>query len=153
MNLLSQLASYFMTYHTPLATSYDFTKALKNARIISTRIEDTLNMYLPNSDNSKAQVFPYSFFYVFYEQYLTIWSQAVTSMLAALGAIFFVTLVFFAFNVVASAVIVYVIASITINLLGLMYLWDISFCAVSLVNIVMVRSCVCLFAFRKLSNS
>lgn len=132
-----------MSYHTPLATSNDFTKALKNARVISTRIEDVLNMYYPNSDDSKAEVFPYSFFYVFYEQYLTIWSQAVTSILAALGAIFFVTLIFFSFNLVASVVIIYVIASITINLLGLMYLWNISFCAISLVNIVMVRLWVC----------
>ena len=55
-------ASYFMTYHTVLKTSNDYTAALKSARKIAKNISHVVG----------ADVFPYSVFYVFYEQYLTI---------------------------------------------------------------------------------
>ena len=55
-------ASSFMTYHTVLKTSNDYTEALKSARKIAKNITNAVG----------AEVFPYSVFYVFYEQYLTI---------------------------------------------------------------------------------
>jgi len=51
-----------MTYHTVLKTSHDYTAALKSARKIAKNISNVVG----------ADVFPYSVFYVFYEQYLTI---------------------------------------------------------------------------------
>lgn len=36
-------ASYFMTYHTILKTSQDYTEAMKEARMIAANITDTLN--------------------------------------------------------------------------------------------------------------
>ena len=51
-----------MTYHTILRSSSDYIDALKQARIIGTNLTKTLNF----------SVFPYSVFYVYYEQYLHI---------------------------------------------------------------------------------
>ena len=51
-----------MTYHTITRTSSDFISCLKQANRISEEI----------SRNTSSQVFPYSVFYPFYEQYLTI---------------------------------------------------------------------------------
>ena len=51
-----------MTYHTILRNSSDYIDALKQARIIGDNLTRTLNV----------SVFPYSVFYVYYEQYLFI---------------------------------------------------------------------------------
>ena len=51
-----------MTYHTILKDSPDFIAALKHARELGDNLTDTLN----------TTVFPYSVFYVYYEQYLSI---------------------------------------------------------------------------------
>ncbi|KAI2808888.1 NPC intracellular cholesterol transporter 1 [Blomia tropicalis] len=129
------IASYFMTYHVPLANSNDFTKALKNARVVANNIKKNLNSIAhPEKD---VNVFPYSFFYVFYEQYLTIWRDALINLVAAIIAIFIVSLIFFSFNLIASLVLVFTIISIIVHLFGVMYLANISFNAVSLVNLVM----------------
>ena len=51
-----------MTYHTILRNSSDYTDALRQARIIGDNLTETLGV----------TVFPYSVFYVYYEQYLFI---------------------------------------------------------------------------------
>ena len=75
-------SSYFMTYHIPLQHSKDFTRALQNARIISESITDAIRELImqTNSEETDVEVFPYSFFYVFYEQYLTIWSESLKNI-------------------------------------------------------------------------
>ena len=126
-----------MTYHVPLQYSKDFTKALKNARIVADYMSDRINS-LTHQNSSEVKVFPYSFFYVYYEQYLTIWRDALINIFAAIFAIFLVAFVFLSFNLVASLVIVLTIISIVTHLFGAMYLLNISFNAISLVNLVMV---------------
>lgn len=69
-------ASYFMTYHTILKSSSDYFEALRSARKISANITQTIHASMrlagrPESDIEQVEVFPYSVFYVFYEQYLT----------------------------------------------------------------------------------
>ena len=54
----SVVASHFRTYHTPLKTQEDFINALAAAR----RVADDL------SRRTKATVYPYSLFYVFFDQ-------------------------------------------------------------------------------------
>lgn len=125
-----------MTYHVPLQHSKDFTKALKNARVVAENIKKSLNDIV--HPKTPVNVFPFSFFYVFYEQYLTIWRDSIINIVAALLAIFLVTFVFLSFNVIAALVIVFTIISIVIHMLGVMYLANISLNAVSLVNLVMV---------------
>ena len=51
-----------MTYHTILRSSLDYIDALKQARNIGDNLTKTLDI----------NVFPYSVFYVYYEQYLFI---------------------------------------------------------------------------------
>jgi len=129
-------SSYFMTYHTILKTSADYTEALREARVIAKNISDTLNAGLAEP---KHEVFPYSIFYVFYEQYLTMWTDTVKSLGISIVAIFFVVFILTGFNLHAAIVVLITISMIVIDLGGLMYFWNISLNAVSLVNLVMVR--------------
>ncbi|KAI8026048.1 NPC intracellular cholesterol transporter 1 [Camellia lanceoleosa] len=76
-------ASEFRTYHTPLRKQDDFVNSMRAAREFSSRVSDSL----------KIEIFPYSVFYIFFEQYLDIWETAVINIAIALGAVFLVCLV------------------------------------------------------------
>ena len=135
-------ASYFMTYHTILKTSRDYYEALRSARKISANITRTIqaSMRLANraeSEIEKVEVFPYSVFYVFYEQYLTSWRDTLSSLTISIISIFIVTFLLMGFDLYSSIVVVITITMIVVNLGGLMFYWNISLNAVSLVNLVM----------------
>ncbi|XP_062986710.1 NPC intracellular cholesterol transporter 1 [Elgaria multicarinata webbii] len=125
-------ATYFMSYHTVLKTSADFIDAMKKARIIANNITESMN-----SKEGNYRVFPYSVFYVFYEQYLTIVNDTIFNLGISLGSIFIVTMVLLGFEIWAAFVVSLTIAMILINMFGVMWLWGISLNAVSLVNLVM----------------
>ncbi|XP_053872581.1 NPC intracellular cholesterol transporter 1 [Malaclemys terrapin pileata] len=125
-------ATYFMTYHTVLKTSADFIDAMKKARIIADNITETMGIKEKN-----YRVFPYSVFYVFYEQYLTIVHDTIFNLCVSLGSIFLVTTVLLGFEVWAAVMVSITIAMILVNMFGIMWLWGISLNAVSLVNLVM----------------
>jgi Niemann-Pick C1 protein len=80
----------------------------------------------------------FSIFYVFYEQYASIVSDAILQLILSLAAIFVVTTVLLGLDPWSGATVVLVIACILLNLIGLMYWWSIDFNAISLVNLVMV---------------
>jgi len=82
-------------------------------------------------------VFPYSIFYVFYEQYLTIWQDALISLSISGAAVFVVTFILLGLDLHSSIAVLVTIAMIIADMFGLMYWWDISLNAVSLVNLVM----------------
>ncbi|KAG5682988.1 hypothetical protein PVAND_012302 [Polypedilum vanderplanki] len=135
-------ASYFMTYHTILKTSSDYFEALRAARKVSANITKTIHASMrlsgrPESEIENVEVFPYSVFYVFYEQYLTMWPDTVRSMGISVLSIFIVTFLLMGFDIHSSIVVVITITMIVINIGGLMYYWNISLNAVSLVNLVM----------------
>lgn len=127
-------ASYFMAYHTILKTSKDYYESMREARKIAANITKTINTKIATSE---VEVFPYSVFYVFYEQYLTMWPDTLQSMAISLAAIFVVTFLLMGLDVFSSAVVVITITMIVVNLGGLMYWWHITLNAVSLVNLVM----------------
>lgn len=81
-----------------------------------------------------------SVFYVFYEQYLTIMNDMILNLCVSLAAIFVVTTVLLGFELWAGVLVSITIAMILVNMFGVMWLWDISLNAVSLVNLVMVRA-------------
>lgn len=81
-----------------------------------------------------------SVFYVFYEQYLTIMNDTILNLCVSLAAIFVVTTVLLGFELWAGVLVSITIAMILVNMFGVMWLWDISLNAVSLVNLVMVRA-------------
>lgn len=128
-----------MAYHTILKTSADYYESMRAARAVSANITNMINDYLKSiDDNSTVEVFPYSIFYVFYEQYLTMWPDTLYSIGISLIAIFAVTFFLMGLDIFSSVVVVITITMIVVNIGGLMYWWHITLNAVSLVNLVMV---------------
>ncbi|MCJ8745223.1 hypothetical protein PDJAM_G00127900 [Pangasius djambal] len=125
-------ATHFMSYHTILKTSADNINAMKMARELAKNI--SLSMGLENKTHG---VFPYSVFYVFYEQYLTIAHDTALNLGVSLAAIFVVSTVLLGFELCSAVLVSLTIAMILVNMFGVMWLWGISLNAVSLVNLVM----------------
>uniref|UniRef100_A0A8C1ZAH0 Niemann-Pick disease, type C1 n=1 Tax=Cyprinus carpio TaxID=7962 RepID=A0A8C1ZAH0_CYPCA len=113
-------ATYFMSYHSILKTSSDFIDALKMARELTDNITQAIGV-----------------FYVFYEQYLTIIYDTAFNLGVSLVAIFVVSTVLLGFELWSAVLVSFTIAMILVNMFGVMWLWDISLNAVSLVNLVM----------------
>ncbi|XP_076291601.1 Niemann-Pick type C-1a isoform X3 [Lasioglossum baleicum] len=136
---LSQVgASYFMAYHTILKSSADYYESMRAARAVSANITNMINSDLiKNHENGGVEVFPYSVFYVFYEQYLTMWPDTLYSIGISLLAIFVVTFFLMGLDIFSSVVVIITITMIVVNIGGLMYWWHITLNAVSLVNLVM----------------
>ncbi|XP_029162853.1 NPC intracellular cholesterol transporter 1 isoform X4 [Nylanderia fulva] len=131
-------ASYFMAYHTILKTSADYYESMRAARVVAANITDMINCNLRRlSGNTTVEVFPYSVFYVFYEQYLTMWPDTLQSIGISLLAIFMVTFLLMGLDIFSSLVVLITITMIVVNIGGLMYWWHITLNAVSLVNLVM----------------
>ncbi|XP_015603900.1 NPC intracellular cholesterol transporter 1 homolog 1b [Cephus cinctus] len=124
--------SYFMGYHRPLKTSSDWYEAIRAARVVAANITNMINS-AGLSDNT-VQVFPYSVFYVFYEQYLTIWSETLFSLSMTVIVIFIITFILSGFSIFSALIVTLGVILIIVNLGGLMYWWGISLNAVSLVN-------------------
>jgi len=124
-------ASYFMTYHTILKTSSDYINALKEARIIAKNISESINA------TGDQEVFPYSIFYVFYEQYLTIVHNTIKNIGICMAAIFVVTFVLLGFDAVSAFLTCLTIIMIITDIMGMMWMWGIDLNALSLVNLVM----------------
>ncbi|KAK9747109.1 Niemann-Pick C1 N terminus [Popillia japonica] len=122
--------SYIMSYHVVLRTSKDYYEALRYARLVADNL--TLTLDLPG-----VEIFPYSIFYVYYEQYLTIWTNALTSIGYSLAVVAGVSYLVSGLSLQTACLIVIPVAMIIINMGGLMYAWGISLNAVSLVNLVM----------------
>ncbi|KAH7511464.1 hypothetical protein JRO89_XSUnG0200700 [Xanthoceras sorbifolium] len=108
-------ATEFRTYHTPLNKQGDYVNSMRAAREFSSKISDSL----------KIQIFPYSVFYIFFEQYLDIWRVALINIAIALGRLW------------SSAIILLVLVMTVVDLLGVMAILDIQLNAVSVVNLIM----------------
>ncbi|KAG8296955.1 hypothetical protein J6590_045798 [Homalodisca vitripennis] len=132
-------ATYYMAFHTILKTSSEYYGAIREARMIADNITEMINTNIQKlGGNTMVNVFPYSVFYVFFEQYLTMWPDTLKSIGISLGAVFLVTFVLIGLDLVLSLIVVITITMIIVNLGGLMYFLDITLNAVSLVNLVMV---------------
>jgi len=125
-------SSYFMSYHTASERSAGFIASLRSGRELAANITAIHNM-----TDKGYKVFAYSVFYVFYEQYLTIIEDTAKNIGASLGAIFLITFFLLGFDLYSAVLILFTIAMILVDMFGLMYLWNISLNAVSLVNLVM----------------
>ncbi|KAL5706153.1 NPC intracellular cholesterol transporter 1 [Ranunculus cassubicifolius] len=119
-------ASEFRTYHTPLNKQSDFINSMRAARDFSSKVSRSLNM----------EIFPYSVFYIYFEQYLDIWKTALISISVALAAVFVVCLVITC-SLWSSGIILLVLTMIVLDLMGVMAILDIQLNAVSVVNLVM----------------
>lgn len=98
-------ATYYQGYHTVLKTSADYYSALREARNIAANLTETINRNLrEEGKNTTVNVFPYSVFYVFYEQYLTMWPDTLKSMGISVLSIFIVTFVLMGFDLFSALV-------------------------------------------------
>lgn len=131
-NNLHVTTSYLMVYRPVLKTSEDFYESLRSSR----EIADILTEKLRNATGSNAFVRPYSFPDVFYEQYLTMWPDTIKSLGISIGAIFIVTYLFLGLDFYSALIVAVTILMIIVDLMAMMYYWDISLNAVSLVNLV-----------------
>ncbi|XP_065898211.1 NPC intracellular cholesterol transporter 1-like isoform X1 [Dysidea avara] len=121
------IASYLMTYHTILRDSSDFINALERAREYSDDFSHTLG----------HEVFAYSVFYVFYEQYLTIKIDVAINLCISLAAVFVMSFLLMGFNIISALIVTATVALIIVDMLGMMAWVGISLNAISLVNLVM----------------
>ncbi|KAF8767939.1 NPC intracellular cholesterol transporter 1 like protein [Argiope bruennichi] len=126
-------ATNFMSYHTVLKSSKDFYEALDWSRKIAVNLTKILRN---ESHNENVRVFPYSFVHVFYEQYLTMWPDTLRSLAVSVLAIFVATFLLLGLDLHSAAIVAITVIAIVVNIMGLMYWWNISLNAVSLVNLV-----------------
>ncbi|CAF1589955.1 unnamed protein product [Adineta ricciae] len=124
--------SLIMGYHSLLINSNDFIDAMQQAYSLTDNITRTMK-----NEGYDVEIFPYSIFYVFYEQYLTIWHDAFMNLAISATAIFIVTFILLGLDIISAFIITLTITMITCDMLGMMYLWNIELNAVSLVNLVM----------------
>lgn len=82
------------------------------------------------------QMYPYSIFHIFFEQYLYVVQNSIWLLGGALIGVFAVCWMFTA-SAWASGIILLVVGMILMDLLGVMYVWGIQLNAVSVVNLTM----------------
>ena len=128
-------SSNMMAFHTILRTSVDYYSALAKARELTDSITASIN--INRTAEEQVTVFPYSVFYVFYEQYLTMWEDTLTSLGISLGAIFVVTFLLMGLDLTSAIIVLFTVLLILVNLGAFMYWWNITLNAVSLTNLVM----------------
>lgn len=118
-------ASHFRTSHTPLRSQEDFIESYAQAR----RIANTV------SQDTGLEVFPYSVFYIFFDQYATIVSLTAKLLLSALVLIMAISSVLLG-SLRTGAVITVTVTMIVVDIIGTMAIAGVSLNAVSLVNLI-----------------
>lgn len=117
--------THFRTSHTPLRSQQNFIDAYASAR----RIADTI------SKNTGIKVFPYSKFYIYFDQYSTIVRLTGGLLFAALSCIFLVSAILLG-SIKTGLVLSTTVLMIVVDIMGVMAIWGVSLNAVSLVNLV-----------------
>ncbi|KAJ5758509.1 Patched [Penicillium odoratum] len=118
-------ASHFRTSHTPLRSQDAFIQAYVSAR----RIADGL------SKEHNIDIFPYSKFYIFFDQYVSIVQLTGTLLGSAVAIIFLITSAILG-SVATGAVITTTVVMTVVDIIGTMAIAGVSLNAVSLVNLV-----------------
>ncbi|PHH82928.1 hypothetical protein CDD82_4251 [Ophiocordyceps australis] len=118
-------ASHFRSFHSPLRSQDDFIKAYASARRIASDI----------TQRTGADVFPYSVFYIFFDQYLSIVSQTAGLLCTAMAIVFVLASVLLG-SPLTGAVVTLTVAMTVVDIMGSMALFGVSLNAVSLVNLV-----------------
>lgn len=117
--------SHFRTSHTPLRSQADFINAYASARRIARSIGDSQNI----------SIFPYSKFYIFFDQYSTIVRLTGTLLGSALAIIFVISSALLG-SIITGAVVTLTVVMIVTDIIGTMALAGVSLNAISLVNLV-----------------
>ncbi|CAG8754700.1 4506_t:CDS:1, partial [Acaulospora morrowiae] len=110
------VASHFRTFHTPLKSQQDYISAHHSAKRISNLIQEK---------NPGVEVFPYSVFYIFFDQYEHIVQLATVILSLAFISIWLVTALLLGSMWTGFIVMCHVIMIVT-DVLGVMALWNVS---------------------------
>lgn len=122
----------FMAYHATLTTSEDYINAVKYGYEISENITQAIRNYT----GVEVEVFPYSVFYVFFEQYLTMWGDTFASLgYCLIGATFF-NLLASGFSFTTTFTVMVTTIMVLVNMMGVMWLWSIPLNPVSNINLI-----------------
>lgn len=119
-------SSSFRTYYTPLNHQSDFINAMKAVKEFTHKAKREL----------KLDIFTYSIFHIFFEQYLHVDRDAVMLIGTPCLAVFLACWLFTS-SLWGSLLLLLHLVSLLLHLLGTMYLADIQLNAVSLVNLAM----------------
>lgn len=112
----SVVASHFRTYHTPLRTQADFIHAYASAH----RIADDL------SERTGVRVFPYSVFYVFFEQYAHIVGTTQEILGLGLAAVLAITSVLLG-SARVGTIVTAVVGLTVLSIMGVMGIWGVRY--------------------------
>ncbi|KAF2227491.1 niemann-pick C1 protein precursor [Elsinoe ampelina] len=118
-------ASHFRTAHTALHSQDDFIAAYKAARRIANDI----------SERNNISVFPYSKFYIFFDQYVSIVRLSTALIGGALAFVAFISSLLLG-SLATGLVVTLTVGMTLIAILGTMALCSVSLNAVSLVNLI-----------------
>ncbi|KAI8456652.1 patched family-domain-containing protein [Phakopsora pachyrhizi] len=118
-------SSHFRSFHTPLKSQADYINSLSSARRIAREMAQRIG----------GTVYPYSVFYVFFDQYSYILGTSIEVILLALLAVFVVSSVMLG-SWRTGGVMCLTVFMIVINITGAMGAWRIDLNAISLVNLV-----------------
>ncbi|KAJ7667763.1 sterol-sensing domain of SREBP cleavage-activation-domain-containing protein [Mycena polygramma] len=119
------VASHFRTFHAPLKTQSDFINAFAAAHRVAEDI----------SSRTGSSVFPYSLFYVFFDQYAHIVAITQEVLGFGLAAVLLVTALMLG-SWRTGTIVTSVVALTVVTVMGVMAVWGISLNAISLVNLV-----------------
>lgn len=122
----------FMAYHNALSTSFDYITAIKYGYEISNNITEAIKKHT----GIDVEVFPYSVFYVFFEQYLTMWGDTFKSLAYCLLGALAINLFASGFNILTTFAVIFTSVLVLVNMMGIMYIWNIPLNAVSCVNLI-----------------
>ncbi|XP_072950000.1 NPC intracellular cholesterol transporter 1 homolog 1b-like [Epargyreus clarus] len=122
----------FMAYHVALSTSKDYITAVKYGYEVS----ENITAAIKKNTGLDVEVFPYSVFYVFYEQYLTMWKDTFASVGFCLIGAFVINLIASGFNFLTTFAMMVTIIMVVVDMMGVMYIWNIPLNAVSCVNLI-----------------
>ncbi|KAJ7499163.1 patched family-domain-containing protein [Mycena latifolia] len=118
-------ASHFRTFHSPLKTQADFINAFAAAHRVAEDI----------SRQTGTDVFPYSFPYVFFDQYAHVVAITQEVLGFGLAAVLLVTVIMLG-SWRTGTIVTSVVALTVVTVMGVMAVWDIRLNAISLVNLV-----------------
>lgn len=118
-------ASHFRTMHSPLRSQDDFINAYQSARRIAAEF----------SEQTGEEVFPYSVFYIFFDQYVSIVGLTVGLLSAAIGFIFIISSLLLG-SVLTGAAVAITVTMAIVDIIGAMAVFNVSLNAVSLVNLI-----------------
>ncbi|KAL5252669.1 hypothetical protein ACHWQZ_G015444 [Mnemiopsis leidyi] len=124
----SVLSGRFTSSHGVLATSHSFITARQQALLIAEEV---------NSNSMVIQVYAYSSFYPYYEQYDTIVRECAVNLAVTIVATFLVALVMLGFQVYAALCVMLSVTMCAADMLGSMVYLNIPLNAISLVNLLL----------------